>query len=167
MLGIGMCFCLRRANRLLPNQFSFPLRPTNTRQRRGYDVSDEEQGDPDSAQGLLNDYDDGEEDEHDTRYRTERRSLDRTSDDEEFGAMQSAAVAAAPSSPQAQASSSPPPPAAKADSSTPLSATCETRAAIFKVEDDEDEDEDEGSRQINGSDANGQSAEQEGKKKSL
>ncbi|KAI9308182.1 hypothetical protein BJ944DRAFT_118174 [Cunninghamella echinulata] len=25
VLGVGMCFCLRKANRLVPNKYSFPL----------------------------------------------------------------------------------------------------------------------------------------------
>lgn len=139
MLGIGMCFCLRRANRLIPNQFSFPLRPTNlspTRRRRGYDASDEEQGDPDSTRGLLSedyDYEDLEGgEERDTRYHAGRRSLDQIStndhQEEEFGAMQSA-------------SSNTQPPAAT--SSATASSTQEARAAIFKVEDDDDDDNEE------------------------
>ncbi|KAI8369732.1 hypothetical protein BD560DRAFT_397659, partial [Blakeslea trispora] len=46
-----MCFCLRRANRLIPNRFSFPLV-----ERRGpFDLGSEEEG-------LLNQYSDVEDD---------------------------------------------------------------------------------------------------------
>ncbi|KAI8083217.1 uncharacterized protein B0P05DRAFT_47530 [Gilbertella persicaria] len=52
MLGIGMCFCLQRANRLIPNRFSFPL----VERRRGpFDLGTEEEG-------LLSHYSDAEED---------------------------------------------------------------------------------------------------------
>ncbi|KAI9265882.1 hypothetical protein EDC94DRAFT_604344 [Helicostylum pulchrum] len=55
ILGVGMCFCLRRANRLIPNRFSFPLVDrAEERQRGQYDVATEEEG-------LLSDYSDMED----------------------------------------------------------------------------------------------------------
>lgn len=86
-----MCFCLRRANRLLPNQLSFPLRPTS-RARRGYDADDEEQGDPQSREGLLS-HDYNEDDPvSDNRYDDVLKDID-DDDEEEFGEMQGASPA--------------------------------------------------------------------------
>ncbi|KAI8094507.1 hypothetical protein BDF21DRAFT_408894 [Thamnidium elegans] len=52
-----MCFCLRRANRLIPNRFSFPLVDrAEERQRGQYDVGVEEEG-------LLSDYSDMEDEQ--------------------------------------------------------------------------------------------------------
>lgn len=91
-----MCFCLRRANRLLPNQLSFQLQPTN--QARGYDRTDEEQGDPESRRGLLSeqeDEDDYDEEEAGWASRRQQHASQRYQDDDEddnesFGDMQDA-----------------------------------------------------------------------------
>lgn len=48
-----MCFCLRRANRLIPNRFSFPL-VERSEQRGFYDIGTEEEG-------LLHNYSDDED----------------------------------------------------------------------------------------------------------
>lgn len=50
-----MCFCLRQANRLIPNRFSFPL-VDRAEGRQRFDVSVEEEG-------LLNNYNQHEEEE--------------------------------------------------------------------------------------------------------
>ncbi|KAI8350628.1 hypothetical protein EDC96DRAFT_448241, partial [Choanephora cucurbitarum] len=74
LLGIGMCFCLHRANRLIPNRFSFPLM-----ERRGpFDLGSEEEG-------LLNQYSDVEDD-HDAELIDNLNALRisrRYSDDED------------------------------------------------------------------------------------
>ncbi|ORZ07639.1 hypothetical protein BCR42DRAFT_397181 [Absidia repens] len=64
---IGLCFCLRKANRLVPNRYSFPLilrsgndqgnsrgRGRRQRQQDPFDDIDDEE----SRQGLLNDFSD-------------------------------------------------------------------------------------------------------------
>ncbi|KAI7900410.1 uncharacterized protein BX663DRAFT_517471 [Cokeromyces recurvatus] len=53
ILGIGMCFCLKRANRLIPNRFSFPLVDRGNTHTRLYDLNEEEEG-------LLSHYSDVE-----------------------------------------------------------------------------------------------------------
>ncbi|KAI8883922.1 hypothetical protein K501DRAFT_183473 [Backusella circina FSU 941] len=52
ILGIGMCFCLQRANRLIPNRFNFPL----VDRRGAHHLGDEEDG-------LLSHYNDDEEED--------------------------------------------------------------------------------------------------------
>jgi hypothetical protein len=52
-----MCFCLRRANRLIPNRFNFPLVERNE-QRGFYDIGAEEEG-------LLHNYSDIDEEDDD------------------------------------------------------------------------------------------------------
>ncbi|KAI8143459.1 hypothetical protein BJV82DRAFT_94366 [Fennellomyces sp. T-0311] len=128
-----MCFCLRRANRLLPNQLSFQLRPTQQTRRRGYDVADEEEGDPESRTGLLSEgqYD---HDDEDDRYADRRdwgtagfsrqqdtsttRQLHEESDEEEFGDMQGAPTVASPD-------------------------TTKPRTPLFNIADDDDDDSDD------------------------
>ncbi|ORY97235.1 hypothetical protein BCR43DRAFT_233424 [Syncephalastrum racemosum] len=147
LLGIGMCFCLKRANRLLPNPLSFPLRPRASdreRRRRGYDQADEELGDPESREGLLasqDDIDDGEDQDADrlpprTRYhsdedeeeeqqqQTRKTTTHPRQSEEEFGDMQGA-----PASTQQQAE----------EQSTQQSQ--QKRTPVFNIADDEDEDE--------------------------
>ncbi|KAI9278836.1 hypothetical protein BDA99DRAFT_493235 [Phascolomyces articulosus] len=141
MLGIGMCFCLRRANRLLPNQRSFQLRPTATTRRRGYDIADEEEGDPESRMGLLSagyDHDEEEEEEED-RY-INRRRLEEDygieDDEEEFGAMQGA-----PSSP----------PTTSTTTSPPLDVTSnrsKSRTPLFNIADEDDSDTEQKPQQL-------------------
>ncbi|KAI7860371.1 hypothetical protein BDC45DRAFT_100594 [Circinella umbellata] len=134
MLGVGMCFCLRRANRLLPNQRSFQLRPTSTTQRRGYDIADEEQGDPESRTGLLSaGYDEEEEEEDENNHFMNRREDRRRVGDydpdeledceEEFGDMQGAS---SPSSPTNDSNNNDKP-----------------RTPLFGIVDDDDDDDDE------------------------
>ncbi|KAI9490407.1 hypothetical protein BDB00DRAFT_875308 [Zychaea mexicana] len=146
LLGVGMCFCLKRANRLLPNQRSFQLRPTEPRRRRGYDVGDEEQGDPESRIGLLSggqyDIEDEEEEEHgrfaDRRnWRQDRRSVDDEDgdsigrdEDEEFGDMQGATMDTTHGSSFA-------PPAATNENSN------EPRTPLFNIADDEEDSDNE------------------------
>ena len=50
-----MCFCLRKANRLIPNRFSFPLSDRGARQRGAHDLGVEEEG-------LLSNYSEDEDD---------------------------------------------------------------------------------------------------------
>lgn len=52
-----MCFCLKRANRLIPNRFSFPLVERNE-QRGFHDLGAEEEG-------LLHNYSDIDEEDDD------------------------------------------------------------------------------------------------------
>lgn len=64
VLGVGLCFCLRKANRLVPNRYSFPLilrggggNDDGNRQRshqNQFNTIDDEE----SRQGLLNDFSD-------------------------------------------------------------------------------------------------------------
>ncbi|KAI8365175.1 uncharacterized protein BYT42DRAFT_589057 [Radiomyces spectabilis] len=82
ILGIGLCFCLRRANRLIPNRLLIPLssRMGNGRSSRGFDLAS--QLDEEEQQGLLSAYStDGEEDENFSidHGRRENRSPDTNS----------------------------------------------------------------------------------------
>ncbi|KAF1802375.1 hypothetical protein FB192DRAFT_1255723, partial [Mucor lusitanicus] len=90
--GVGMCFCLKRANRLIPNRFSFPLVDRGARRERGFhDLGAEEEG-------LLSHYSDVEDEgdaeviDNQNALRISRRSDDDDDDDEEqedFGQLQS------------------------------------------------------------------------------
>ncbi|KAI7873391.1 uncharacterized protein EV154DRAFT_94832 [Mucor mucedo] len=78
-----MCFCLRQANRLIPNRFSFPLVDRGEGRQR-FDVSVEEEG-------LLSRYQEEEEEEeeeenshHDNTTPVHRRYEE---EEEEFGAF--------------------------------------------------------------------------------
>lgn len=83
-LGVGMCFCLRRANRLIPSRFSFPLVDRGQRRQRGpLELGAEEEG-------LLNNYSDME-DEDDAEVIDNQNALRISSnipEEEEFGKMQ-------------------------------------------------------------------------------
>ncbi|SAM02378.1 hypothetical protein [Absidia glauca] len=104
---VGLCFCLRKANRLVPNRYSFPLilrggggEESNRRggQQNQFTTIDDEE----SRQGLLNDFNDqddsdGEHEQVDThRYHHDPiQSLDdhNGNDDlegDEFGDLQGA-----------------------------------------------------------------------------
>lgn len=142
-----MCFCLKRANRLLPNPLSFPLRPraSDRERRRGYDQADEEFGDPESREGLLarqDDFDNDEEDddphrlppraryhsdddEEEQQQQTRTTTADTRQSEEEFGDMQGA-----PASTQPQA--------AEESASTQAQ---QKRTPVFNIADEEDEDE--------------------------
>lgn len=84
-----MCFCLRQANRLIPNRFSFPLVDRGEGRQR-FDVSVEEEG-------LLSNYNRQEEEEEDRpsttvvvhhRYEEDDEdNEDDEDDDEEFGTI--------------------------------------------------------------------------------
>ncbi|ORX61699.1 hypothetical protein DM01DRAFT_1128043 [Hesseltinella vesiculosa] len=56
MLGVGLCVCLRKANTLVPNRYSFPL-VSRHRPPHLDDLGDEE-----TRHGLLQDYDDDDSD---------------------------------------------------------------------------------------------------------
>ncbi|CAO3626834.1 unnamed protein product [Cunninghamella blakesleeana] len=146
LLGVGMCFCLRKANCLVPNKYSFPLAL-----RRSYNRKQDDESNEDLRQGLLNDYSDQEDEDEEQRIGTsrgnQRRSLDRyhleddyeedqgreltdiqpsqhhhysdNDDDDEFGALQEA-------------------PPIEAESSAPPT----TKKPVVFVVDDEDEDDD-------------------------
>ncbi|KAL0094089.1 hypothetical protein F4703DRAFT_1833719 [Phycomyces blakesleeanus] len=115
LLGLGMCFCLRKANRLIPNRLSFPLVSTQpkdiagNRRGRGYDASDVEQGDTDAHQGLLSEYQQDSNDEYEegdnqddgfprpplrgvtiAGHNNDNNDDDSASFDEEFGELQAA-----------------------------------------------------------------------------
>lgn len=51
-----MCFCLRQANRLIPNRFSFPLVDRSPQRRGNFDLGTEEEG-------LLSHYSDVEDED--------------------------------------------------------------------------------------------------------
>ncbi|KAI8331340.1 hypothetical protein BC941DRAFT_438906 [Chlamydoabsidia padenii] len=63
VLGVGLCFCLRKANRLVPNRYSFPLilRGDDGDRRRGQQNQFTNLDDEESRQGLLNDFSDQED----------------------------------------------------------------------------------------------------------
>ncbi|KAG0166180.1 hypothetical protein DFQ28_007628 [Apophysomyces sp. BC1034] len=61
LFGLGLCFCLRRANRLIPDRFSFPMMPTSTDRRRQLYDEERDDNDPDARQGLLSEYEQEEE----------------------------------------------------------------------------------------------------------
>jgi hypothetical protein len=84
-----MCFCLRRANRLIPSRFSFPLVDRGQgRQRGAFELGAEEEG-------LLSHYSDME-DEDDAEVIDNQNALRISSnipqqeeeEEEEFGTMQ-------------------------------------------------------------------------------
>lgn len=78
-----MCFCLRQANRLIPNRFSFPLVDRGEGRQR-FDVSVEEEG-------LLSNYNHHEEEEEEEARVIPNHTIydsDDNDDDEEFGALQ-------------------------------------------------------------------------------
>ncbi|KAI8644284.1 hypothetical protein BD408DRAFT_413614 [Parasitella parasitica] len=88
-MGVGMCFCLRRANRLIPNRFSFPLVDRGERRGRGFhDLGAEEEG-------LLSHYSDDMEDEDDAEAIDNQNALqssgqaDDAEENEDFGLLQS------------------------------------------------------------------------------
>jgi hypothetical protein len=64
ILGVGLCFCLRKANRLVPNRYSFPLilrgggGNDEGNRRRGHQNQFSTIDDEESRQGLLNDFSD-------------------------------------------------------------------------------------------------------------
>lgn len=79
-----MCFCLRQANRLIPNRFSFPLVDRGEGRQR-FDVSVEEEG-------LLSNYNRQEEEDRlsttvAVHHRYEEDNEDDEDDDEEFGTI--------------------------------------------------------------------------------
>jgi hypothetical protein len=67
ILGVGLCFCLRKANRLVPNRYSFPLilrgggGGEESNRRRGQQNQFTTIDDEESRQGLLNDFSDQED----------------------------------------------------------------------------------------------------------
>jgi hypothetical protein len=83
-----MCFCLRQANRLIPNRFSFPLSDRGAgRQRGAHDLGVEEEG-------LLSNYSDVE-DEDDAEVIEDQQALrdnhsehEEEEEEEEFGTLQ-------------------------------------------------------------------------------
>lgn len=94
-MGVGMCFCLRRANRLIPNRFNFPLVDRGERRQRGFhDLGAEEEG-------LLSHYSDMEDEDdaevidnqnslHVPRHSNEGENEDEDeTQDEDFGHLQS------------------------------------------------------------------------------
>lgn len=126
LLGVGMCFCLRRANRLLPNQLSFQLQPRS--QTRGYDRTDEEQGDPESRRGLLSEQDDEDDyDEEEAGWASRRQQhhhasqqyQDDDDDNESFGDMQDATT----------------------DTTSPNHNSNAPRTPLFNIADDDDDDD--------------------------
>lgn len=72
-----MCFCLRQANRLIPNRFSFPLVDRGQGRER-FDVSVEEEG-------LLSHYQEEEEEEEEHHEPTPIRHRYEEEEEEEFG----------------------------------------------------------------------------------
>ncbi|GAN02486.1 hypothetical protein MAM1_0023d01930 [Mucor ambiguus] len=89
LMGVGMCFCLKRANRLIPNRFSFPLVDRGTRGDRGFhDLGAEEEG-------LLSHYSDVEDEDdaqvidNQNALGISRQSDDEDDDAEDFGQLQS------------------------------------------------------------------------------
>ncbi|KAI7863770.1 hypothetical protein BDF14DRAFT_1745268 [Spinellus fusiger] len=107
LLVVGMCFCLKKANRLIPNRFSFPLVSTHYQERgrtRGYDASDIEQGDLEAGEGLLSNYEQQEEEElitasslqHSPRRSPQRSPREEAGEEEEFGELQYAHTADTP-----------------------------------------------------------------------
>ncbi|CEP19695.1 hypothetical protein [Parasitella parasitica] len=87
-MGVGMCVCLRRANRLIPNRFSFPLVDRGDRRERGFHNLGAEE------EGLLSHYSDME-DEDDAEIIDNQNALhsarypDDVEDEEGFGHLQS------------------------------------------------------------------------------
>ncbi|KAI9311188.1 hypothetical protein BX666DRAFT_1071174 [Dichotomocladium elegans] len=95
LLAVGMCFCMRRANRLLPNQLSFQLRPTGT-SRTGNDNRRyiDEEADVEARRGLLSEYDNDDDNAwgESAPQQDQRQSRFRRLDEEvePFGELQSA-----------------------------------------------------------------------------
>jgi len=98
-MGVGMCFCLKRANRLIPNRFNFPLVDRSARREGFHNLGAEEEGLL-SHYSDVEDEDDAEVIDNQNALRISRRSDDDDDDEEEeedFGHLQShdAATAAA------------------------------------------------------------------------
>ncbi|KAI9487334.1 MAG: hypothetical protein EXX96DRAFT_73946 [Benjaminiella poitrasii] len=81
-----MCFCLRRANRLIPNRFSFPLVDRENNHNRLYDLGAEEEG-------LLSHYSDVENEDDaeviDNQNVLYEQDNEDEGDEEDFGTLQS------------------------------------------------------------------------------
>lgn len=88
-MGVGMCFCLKRANRLIPNRFSFPLVDRGERRERGFHNLEAEE------EGLLSHYSDVEDEDdaevidNQNALRISTRSDDEDDQEEDFGHLQS------------------------------------------------------------------------------
>jgi hypothetical protein len=93
VLSIGMCLCLRQANRLIPNRFSFPLVDRRQERQRGlYDLGVEEEG-------LLSHYSDVEDEDDaevipdqtllpSNRHEDEENFDEQEEEEEEFSTLQ-------------------------------------------------------------------------------
>lgn len=81
LLGGGMCFCLKRANRLIPNRFSFPL--TERGQGRVRLAENDEE------RGLLSEESDAEVIDDGYRYEEDELQSRLVDEEDEFGHLQS------------------------------------------------------------------------------
>jgi len=87
-----MCFCLQRANRLLPNGLNFALQPTGFRRSRSRTgAASFPDDDMEAQQGLLDD--DNMSDEEDEAYRRRLTAMERDQQEfDEFGELQEAPI---------------------------------------------------------------------------
>lgn len=92
MVAIGMCFCLHRANRLLPNGLNFALQPTGFRRSRSRTgAASFPDDDMEAQQGLLDD--DDMSDAEDEAYRRRQTAMERDQQEfDEFGELQEAPI---------------------------------------------------------------------------
>ncbi|KAI8081520.1 uncharacterized protein BX664DRAFT_195522 [Halteromyces radiatus] len=74
ILGIGLCFCLRKANRLVPNKYSFPMMLRSSGNRAQQWTERDELEDEESRQGLLNDFEDQDDMEDDEQVYAQRHN---------------------------------------------------------------------------------------------
>ncbi|CAO3654879.1 unnamed protein product [Mucor fragilis] len=95
VMGVGMCFCLKRANRLIPNRFNFPLVDRSARREGFHHLGAEEEGLL-SHYSDVEDEDDAEVIDNQNALRISRRSDEEEEEEEEdFGHLQSHDAAAA------------------------------------------------------------------------
>ncbi|KAG2179169.1 hypothetical protein INT43_002019 [Umbelopsis isabellina] len=130
LVGVGMCFCLQRANRLLPNGLNFALQPTALRRGRSRgNAASFPDDDIEAQQGLLND-DDDISDVEDETYRRRQAAIQR--DDQEYEADEFGELQEAPN-PDSNVKGT----AEELDESPEATGT---RARIFSIQDDEGSD---------------------------
>lgn len=131
-----MCFCLQRANRLLPNGLSFALQPTTLRRGRSRgNAASFPDDDIEAQQGLLDDDDDLSDIEDETHRRRQEaiQRDDQEYDTDEFGELQEA------TNPEGNVNNT-------AEEFEESPETTGTRARIFSIQDDEGSDVEADSR---------------------
>ncbi|KAI8583801.1 hypothetical protein K450DRAFT_220038 [Umbelopsis ramanniana AG] len=133
LVAIGMCFCLQRANRLLPNGLNFALQPTRlSRSRSRGGAASFPDDDLEAQQGLL-DVDDDSSDIEEEAYRRRQEAMARDEQEqefEEFGELQEAPTVEHVHNDSAESPSVTSPQSSK-------------KASVFSIQDDDEANNDE------------------------